>query len=132
MAELATIARPYAEAMFKAVGGDNAAALASQLEAIGQVAGDAQLRQFADNPKVSAQQVFDLVSGVAKTTLSPKIAMPGGLPVLDQPILMADEIKMPVGRDAEAGRGVEGVLRGAQRGPHLLKVLRRDFDGFAL
>ncbi|MBK7617162.1 MAG: F0F1 ATP synthase subunit delta [Vitreoscilla sp.] len=74
MAELATIARPYAEAMFKAVGGDNAAALAEQLEAIGQVSGDAQLRQFADNPKVTAQQVFDLVSGVAKVTLSPKIA----------------------------------------------------------
>ena len=47
MAELATIARPYAEALFKAVGADDAKALAEQLEAVGQVAGNAQLRQHA-------------------------------------------------------------------------------------
>ena len=74
MAELATIARPYAEALFRAIGGDNAQALASQLEAVGQVSGNPQLRQFADSPKVSAQQVFDLVASVVKTTLAPKIA----------------------------------------------------------
>jgi len=74
MAELATIARPYAEAMFKAVGGDNAAALAEQLEAIGQVSGDAQLRQFADNPKVGAAQVFEVVTGAAQTALDPKVS----------------------------------------------------------
>ncbi len=74
MAELATIARPYAEALFKAVGADDAKALAEQLEAVGQVAGNAQLRQFADSPKVTAAQVFDLVASVAKVTLSPKVA----------------------------------------------------------
>lgn len=63
MAELATIARPYAEALFRAIGGDNAPALASQLEAVGQVSSNPQLRQFADSPKVSAQQVFDLRRG---------------------------------------------------------------------
>ena len=74
MAELATIARPYAEALFKAIGSDNAAALAEQLEAVGQVAGNEQLRQFADSPKVSAAQVFELVQGVAKVALSAKVA----------------------------------------------------------
>jgi len=74
MAELATIARPYAEALFRAVGGDNAQALASQLEAVGQVSGNPQLRQFADSPKVSAQQVFDLVASVVNATMSPKIS----------------------------------------------------------
>jgi len=74
MAELATIARPYAEALFRAVGGDNATFLAEQLEAVGDVAGNAQLRQFADSPKVSAKQVFDLVSGVAKFAPSSKVA----------------------------------------------------------
>ena len=73
MAELATIARPYAEALFKAVGGDDAKALASQLEALGQVAAEPQLRQFADNPKASATQVFDLMAGVAGVSLAPKI-----------------------------------------------------------
>ena len=73
MAELATIARPYAEALFKAVGGDDAKSLADQLEALAQVAAQPQLRVFADNPKVSAQQVFDLMAHVAKVNLLPKI-----------------------------------------------------------
>jgi F-type H+-transporting ATPase subunit delta len=70
MAELATIARPYAEALFKAGAG---AAEAEQVNALAAVAADAQLRQFADNPKVTAQQVFDLLGGVVKTPLAPKV-----------------------------------------------------------
>ena len=70
MAELATIARPYAEALFKA-GGD--AAAAEQVSALAAVAGDAQLRQYAGNPKVEAAQVFDLMTAVVKTPLSPQV-----------------------------------------------------------
>ena len=66
MAELATIARPYAEALFKADGVADQAALADELQSLADVAGQPQLRQFADNPKVSADQVFDLVTGVAR------------------------------------------------------------------
>lgn len=61
MAEIATIARPYAEALFKAHG---SAGLAEQVEALGAVAADNQLRQFAGNPKVSDVQVFNVVSDV--------------------------------------------------------------------
>jgi F-type H+-transporting ATPase subunit delta len=61
MAELATIARPYAEALFKARGG---AALSAEIEALGSVAADAQLRGFADHPKVSTEQVFGVLSDV--------------------------------------------------------------------
>jgi F-type H+-transporting ATPase subunit delta len=64
MAELATIARPYAEALFKAAGAEGAK-LKEQVSSLGSLANDAGLRQFADNPKVSATQVFDLVAGVA-------------------------------------------------------------------
>ena len=76
MAELATIARPYAEALFKAVAhsGANARDLAEQVDALAQVAANAQLRQFADNPKVTAQQVLDVVAGALKTVqLSPLV-----------------------------------------------------------
>ena len=86
MAELATIARPYAEAMFKAAAGENAAALAEQLEAVGQVAGNPQLRQYADNPKVNAGQVFELISGVANVSLSPKVANPNSSPAHSRPL----------------------------------------------
>lgn len=66
MAELATIARPYAEAAFKAANGQDAKAWGDQLAALAQVAADPQLRQFADNPKVTSSQVFDVITGVAK------------------------------------------------------------------
>ena len=46
MAELATIARPYAEALFKSGGGD-AFAWKAQLESVASLAADPQLRQFA-------------------------------------------------------------------------------------
>ncbi len=64
MAELATIARPYAEALYKAAGGSGGA-LKDQMASLAALAGDAGLQQFADNPKVTALQVFDLVAGVA-------------------------------------------------------------------
>jgi len=63
MAEIATIARPYAEALFKAAGA-NASALAGEVGALAGVAGDEQLRQFADNPRVGAELVFNVVSDV--------------------------------------------------------------------
>lgn len=66
MAEIATIARPYAEALMKASGPGGAAALAGEIGAFAQVASDPQMRQFADNPKVDSTQVFDLVAAVAK------------------------------------------------------------------
>jgi F-type H+-transporting ATPase subunit delta len=76
MAELATIARPYAEALFEAAGSD-AAALNAPLHALAAIAADPALRQFADNPKVPAQQVQDLVAGVANVAgpgLDPRLA----------------------------------------------------------
>jgi F-type H+-transporting ATPase subunit delta len=68
MAELATIARPYAEALFKSdeAGSKDAS---TWLEQLSVIAGNEQLRQFADNPKTSVQQVFDLVSGLVQGQL---------------------------------------------------------------
>ena len=62
MAELATIARPYAEALFNATQND-LDGTAQWLDALAAVAGHARLQQFADNPKVEDRQVYDLVVG---------------------------------------------------------------------
>lgn len=64
MAELATIARPYAEALFKSAGG-GASALTAQVASLAQLAASPELQQFADSPKVLPVQVFDVVAGVA-------------------------------------------------------------------
>ena len=66
MAELATIARPYAEALFKASASD-LAGTAAWLDEIAAVASNVQLQQFASNPKISDEQIFDVVAGVKPT-----------------------------------------------------------------
>jgi len=68
MAELATIARPYAEALFKATKSDlNGAAV--WVESLQEIAKNPQLQQFSDNPNVTNAQVFDVVTGVARVAL---------------------------------------------------------------
>ncbi len=64
MAEIATIARPYAEALFKTVGGDGVS-LGAQLNSLASLAQSPELKQFADSPKVKPVQVFDVIAGVA-------------------------------------------------------------------
>ncbi len=77
MAELATIARPYAEALYKAAAGQGAG-LVDPLSTLAAVAGNAQLRQFADSPKALGSQVLGVLTGAAgfgqDTALDPKIS----------------------------------------------------------
>jgi F-type H+-transporting ATPase subunit delta len=68
MAELATIARPYAEALFKAAKSD-LAGTAVWLDAVTAVAANPQLQQFASNPNANAAQVLELLTSVAKVNL---------------------------------------------------------------
>ncbi|RLJ38210.1 F0F1 ATP synthase subunit delta [Acidovorax sp. 106] len=73
MAELATIARPYAEALFKAAtagAGVDLVSTADWVDELAAIAANPQLRQLADNPKVTADQVFAVVTGVARSALS--------------------------------------------------------------
>ena len=68
MAELATIARPYAEALFQVSRAD-LAATQSWLDSLAGAAGNDELLQFAANPKVNASQVFHIVTSVLKNPL---------------------------------------------------------------
>ena len=68
MAELATIARPYAEALFKTAGAD-LVATAAWLDELAAIASNVQLQQYAGNPSVTSAQTFDVMTGVAKTAL---------------------------------------------------------------
>ncbi len=70
MAELATLARPYAEAMFQVAEKGDLKQASAEVDALASVAANAQLRQFADAPKASATQVFDVITGVVNVPLS--------------------------------------------------------------
>lgn len=68
MAEIATIARPYAEALFKACadkGAEAAQAALTWVDQLGTIASNVQLQQLAGNPNVTSSQVFDVIAGVA-------------------------------------------------------------------
>ena len=70
MAELATLARPYAEALFQVAQKGDLAQAREQLVAMAAIAANPQLRQFADAPKSAATQVFDVITSVVDRPLS--------------------------------------------------------------
>lgn len=70
MAELATIARPYAEALFSVAEGGDLAAWSALVQELGQVARLPELMSVASSPKVSHAQVIDLLLSAVKSPLA--------------------------------------------------------------
>lgn len=112
MAELATIARPYAEALFRSVSAQGAdlVSTAAWVDELAVIAADSQLLQLADNPGVSAQQVLDVITGVARQPL-PEVAKNllrviienGRLPVLPE---VASQFRALVNRSNGSAQAV--------------------------
>jgi F-type H+-transporting ATPase subunit delta len=71
MAELSTIARPYAEALFEAAQSEGAplAGWLGWLEELAPIAGNPQVETVAGDPNLDAAQLFDLLAGLLKTPL---------------------------------------------------------------
>lgn len=66
MAELVTIARPYAEAVFRLAKENKAlAAWSERLSLLSAFAGDAQMRQCIGNPELSATQKSEIFKSLA-------------------------------------------------------------------
>ncbi len=68
MAEIATIARPYAEALFKACadqGAESSRQALDWVDRLGAIAASPDLQKLAGNPKVTSEQIFDVIAGVA-------------------------------------------------------------------
>lgn len=74
MAELATIARPYAEALFRVAkagnGATNLAAWSDLVSEMAQVAALPDVKALTDNPKVSNQLIADTFLSVLKSPLN--------------------------------------------------------------
>ena len=70
MAELATLARPYAEALFQVAQKGDLKQASVELDALAAISADPQLRQFADAPSAGAQQIFDVITSVANVPLN--------------------------------------------------------------
>lgn len=67
MAEISTIARPYAEALLKAVKDNEDLTLAdrllSALKVLNGIIADPQVREVANDPVLTSDQVYDLING---------------------------------------------------------------------
>ncbi|MDB5798817.1 MAG: atpH [Paucimonas sp.] len=67
MAEIATVARPYAEALFRVAAASNLQAWSSLVDEMSQVAAQPEVKQLADNPKVSDQQTSEIFLSAIKS-----------------------------------------------------------------
>jgi F-type H+-transporting ATPase subunit delta len=70
MAELSTIARPYAVALFDAAkGGKHAPAWLPMIEELAQVAAHPQVASVVADPKLGAKDIASLIAGLMKSKL---------------------------------------------------------------
>lgn len=70
MAELATIARPYAEALFRVAKSGNLAAWSDLVSEMAAVAALPDVKSFASNPKISDRQVAETFLSLLKSNVS--------------------------------------------------------------
>ena len=68
MAEISTIARPYAEALLKAVKDSKEEGLAQKLipvlDTIDEIVADPKLKERASDPSLSSDQIYELIRGM--------------------------------------------------------------------
>ena len=70
MAELATVARPYAEALFRVAQSGDMAAWSAATSELGQIGANPDVQAFAANPKVTAAQLADTIASMVKSPLN--------------------------------------------------------------
>jgi F-type H+-transporting ATPase subunit delta len=75
MAELSTIARPYAEAAFRVATGDGGALAtwSDQIANLAAVTADPGLRQLVGDPRVTPEQLYEVVNGTLGGSLDPMV-----------------------------------------------------------
>ena len=74
MADLATIARPYAEALFQSAQPAELAGCLEQLNELAQLAAMPEIVSLSNNPKISADDLSKLLSSMVKTKLDSKLS----------------------------------------------------------
>ena len=70
MAELATVARPYAEALFRVAQTGDMAAWSNLVSELGAIGANADVQDFARNPNVTPTQVGEAFTSLIKSSVS--------------------------------------------------------------
>ena len=74
MAELSTVARPYAQALFAAVARTERAAVEAELNGLAHIAAQADVAAAAKDPRMNKTSLLTIVKQIHKTELSAPIA----------------------------------------------------------
>ncbi|QNA90896.1 F0F1 ATP synthase subunit delta [Massilia sp. Dwa41.01b] len=72
MAELATVARPYAEALFRVAQGGDMAAWSELVSELAQIGAHPDVQAFAANPNVSATDLVTTLRSLLKSPVTPE------------------------------------------------------------
>ncbi|WP_244814865.1 F0F1 ATP synthase subunit delta [Caballeronia sp. Lep1P3] len=136
MAELATIARPYAEALFRVAETGDLAGWSTFVEELAQVARLPEVESVASSPKVSREQITDLLLAAVKSPLAQGNAQAKNfvrmlvenhrLPLLPEVAVQFDELKNAREGAADAHIVSAFPLEGAQLND-LVASLERKF-----
>jgi len=70
MAELATVARPYAEALFRVAQNGDVNAWSGIVAELAQIGANPDLQAFAGNPNVTSAQLADTIASLVKSPLN--------------------------------------------------------------
>jgi F-type H+-transporting ATPase subunit delta len=73
MAELATVARPYAEALFRIAQSGDAAHWSAVVSELAQIGANPDLLAFASNPNVTHEQLADTIASLVKSPLTAEV-----------------------------------------------------------
>ncbi len=72
MAELATLARPYAEALFRVAQNGDMAAWTGIVSELAQIGANPDMQAFAGNPNVTPAQLAETIASLVKSPLNPE------------------------------------------------------------
>jgi F-type H+-transporting ATPase subunit delta len=70
MAEFATVARPYAEALFRVAQNGDMAAWSGIVSELAQIGANPDMQAFAGNPNVTAAQLAETIASLVKSPLN--------------------------------------------------------------
>lgn len=134
MAELATVARPYAEALFRVAKAGNLGAWSELVSEMGQIAAVPDMKAVADDPKLSKADVAGIFLSALKSPVSHEAKELVGLLVANKRLSLLPEIaaQFHVLRNASEGAADVEItsafpLEGAPL-TELVATLERKFD----
>jgi len=73
MAEIATLARPYAEALFRVAKGGNMSAWSDLVAEMAQIGGHPDVKSLVDNPNLTDLQITDMLLSLVKASVTTEV-----------------------------------------------------------